>query len=62
MPPPIPIPLPVDRFTLPVIKNATNYLAACDLILYWLRRLGFSTARSDSALITDFTNALTSQF
>jgi hypothetical protein len=52
VPPPGPIPLPVDRFTLPVIKNATDYLAACVLILYWLRRPGFSTARSDSAPLT----------
>jgi hypothetical protein len=61
-PQPNPIPLPVNRFTLPTIKNATNYLAAHDLILYWLCRPGFSTARSDSALITDSTNALASQF
>ncbi len=57
-----PIPLPVNRFTLPVIKNATNYLAARDLILYWLHRPGFFTARFDSALITDSMNALASQF
>jgi hypothetical protein len=62
MPSPAPIPLPIDRFTLPVIKNVTENLAACDLILYWLRRPGFSTARSDSVLITDSTNALASQF
>ena len=49
-------------FTLPAIKNATNYLQMCDLILYWLRCLGYSTARSDSALITDSRNALASQF
>jgi hypothetical protein len=61
-PQPNPIPLPVDRFMLPMIKNATNYLAACDLILYWRCCPGFSTARSDSALITDLTNALASQF
>ena len=30
VPPLGPIPLPVDRFTLPVIKNDTDYLAACD--------------------------------
>ena len=35
-PPPGPIPLPIDCFTFPVIKNATDYLAARDLILYWL--------------------------
>jgi hypothetical protein len=62
MPPLGPIPLPVDRFTLSVIKNAAGYLAARDLIFYWLRRPGFSTACSDSALITDSTNALASQF
>jgi hypothetical protein len=62
MPPPGPIPLPVDCFTLPVIKNAADYLAARNLIFYWLCRPGFSTARSDSALITDSTNALASQF
>ncbi len=45
-----------------MIKNATDYLAARDLILYWLRRPGFSTARSGSALITDSMNALASQF
>jgi hypothetical protein len=33
-PQPNPIPLPVDRFMLPTIKNATNYLAARDLVLY----------------------------
>jgi hypothetical protein len=61
-PQPNPIPLLVDRFTLPTIKNATNYLAARDLILYWLRCPGFSTACSNSALITDSTSALASQF
>ena len=55
MPPPGPIPLPVNRFTLPVIKNATNYLAARDIILIWVWQPGFSTAR-------DSTNALVSQF
>ena len=62
MPPPDPIPLPVDRFTLPSIKTSDDYLAARDLIMYWLRHPGFSTARSDGALITDPTNALASQF
>jgi hypothetical protein len=61
-PQPCPIPLPVDRFTLPSIKTSNNYLAAWDLILYWLRRPGFSIARSDAALITDLSNALASQF
>jgi hypothetical protein len=62
VPPPGPIPLPVDRFTLLPIKNSDDYLDARDLILYWLHRHGFSTARSDLALITDSTNALASQF
>jgi hypothetical protein len=57
-----PIPLPVNRFTLSSIKMSDNYLAARDLILYWLHRPGFSTARSDTALITDPSNALASQF
>ena len=57
-----PIPLPVNRFTLPLIKTTDDYLAARDYIMYWLRRPGFSTARSDGALITDSTNALASQF
>ena len=48
-----PIPLPVDRFTLPPIKTTDDYLAAWDLIMYWLRRPGFSTAGSDGALVTD---------
>ncbi len=62
-PPPGPIPLPtVAPFTLPVIKNTTNYLQTRELILYWLRRPGYSTARSDSVLITDSRNALASQF
>jgi hypothetical protein len=62
VPPPGPIPLPVNRFTLPPIKNSISYLAACNLILYWLHCHGFSTARSDLALITDSTNTLASQF
>jgi len=58
-PPPGPIPLPtVVPFTLPAIKNATDYLQTRDLILYWLRRPGYSTARSDSTLVTDSRNAL----
>jgi hypothetical protein len=39
-----------------------DYLAARDLIMYWLRRPGFSSARSDGALVTDSANALASQF
>jgi hypothetical protein len=61
-PQPSPIPLPVDRFTLPSIKMSDDYLAARDLILYWLRRPGFSTACSDATLITDPSNAHASQF
>ena len=61
-PPPDPIPLPIDRFTLPPIKTTDDYLAARDLIFYWLRRPGFSSARSDGALATDPVNALASQF
>jgi len=62
-PPPGPIPLPTAApFTLPAIKNATDYLQTLELILYWLRRPGYSTARSDSALITDSRNTLASQF
>jgi hypothetical protein len=41
---------------------SVDYLAAWDLILYWLRRPGFSTVHSDAALITDPSNALASQF
>jgi hypothetical protein len=59
---PLPIPLPINWFTLPPINSSDNYLAARDLILYWLCRPGFSTARSDTALITDPSNALASQF
>jgi hypothetical protein len=45
-----------------MIKNATDYLQTRELILYWLRCPGYSTARSDSALITDSRNTLASQF
>jgi hypothetical protein len=61
-PQPCPIPLPIERFTLPSIKTSNDYLALWDLILYWLRCPGFSTARSDAALIMDPSNALASQF
>ena len=62
-PPPGPIPLPtVAPFTFPAIKNATNYFQTRELILYWLRRPGYSTARSDSVPIMDSRNALASQF
>jgi hypothetical protein len=56
-----PTPLPVNRFTLPPIKSGSDYLRTWDLILFWLRSSGFSTGRSDSALITDTTNSLASQ-
>ncbi len=57
-----PIPLPVDRFTLPPIKSGKDYLQSRDLILYWLQTPGFSTAREDLLLVTDGCNALASQF
>jgi len=56
-----PIPLPIDRFTLPVIKSGRDYLHTRDLTLSWLRSPGFSTGRSDSALITDTTKVLCGQ-
>ncbi len=59
---PHPIPLPVNQFTLPSINLSDDYLAAQDLILYWLHRPSLSTVRSDAALITDLSNALASQF
>ena len=43
-----PIPLPVDKFTLPPIKSGEDYLKLRDLILFWLRSPGFSMARNDS--------------
>ncbi len=57
-----PTPLPVDRFKLPPIKSGSDYLQTWDLILFWLRSPGFSTGRSDSALITDTTNSLARQY
>jgi hypothetical protein len=58
-----PTPLPVDRFTLPAIKSGSDYLQTWDLIHFWLRSPGFSTSRSDSALIiTDTNNSLASQY
>jgi hypothetical protein len=57
-----PTPLPIDRFTLPAIKSGRDYLQTRDLILFWLCSHGFSTGRSDSALITDTTNSLASQY
>ena len=57
-----PIPLPVDRFTLPPIKSEDDYLRYCNLILFWLCTPGFSTARDDSVLVTDGHNSLASQY
>ena len=57
-----PTPLPVDRFTLPAINSGNDYLQNRDLILFWLRSPGFSTGRPDSALITDTTNFLASEY
>jgi hypothetical protein len=67
LPPPAALPpglisLPINRFTYPSIKTLDDYLAMWDLILYWLRHPGVSTACSDAALITDPSNALASQF
>ena len=56
------IPLPADNFTLSLIKSGEDYLKFRDLILYWLRSPGFSTARDDSLLVTDTWNSLASQF
>jgi hypothetical protein len=52
----------VDWFTLPPIKSGEDYLQSRDLILYWLRTPGFSTAREVSLLVTDGRNALASLF
>ena len=57
-----PTPLPINQFTLPPIKSGSDYLKTWDSILFWLRSPGFSTGRSDSALITDTTNSLASQY
>ncbi len=57
-----PTPLLVDRFKLSLIKSGSDYLQTWDLILFWLRSPSFSTGRSDSALITDTTNFLASQY
>lgn len=57
-----PIPVPTDHFTLPQIKSAEDYLQTQDVLLFWLRSPGFSTARSDDLLLTDARNALASQF
>ncbi len=55
-------PLSIDRFTLPAIKSGSDYVQTRDLILFWLHSPGFSTGRSDSALITDNTNSLASRY
>ena len=57
-----PIPVPSDRFTLAPIKTGDDYLQQRDILLFWLRADGFSTARVDDLLITDSRNALASQF
>jgi hypothetical protein len=57
-----PIPVPSDRFTLAPITTGEDYLKQRDVLLFWLRADGFSTARSDELLLTDSGNALTSQF
>ena len=57
-----PIPLPADKVTLSPIKSGEDYLKSQDLILYWLRPPGFSTACNDSLLVTDTRNSLASQF
>ena len=46
----------------PAAKLGEDYLKLWDLILYWLRPPGFSTARDDSFLVTDAWNSLASQF
>ncbi len=58
----MPIPLPTDRFTLPLIKTGDNYLQTRDLVLLWLCSPGFSTACLDELLLTDAWNTLASQF
>ena len=52
----------MDKFTLSPIKLGEDYLKLRDLILFWLRSLGFSTACDDSLLVTDTRNSLASQF
>jgi hypothetical protein len=44
------------------INSGSDYLQTQDLILFWLRRPGFSTGRSDADLITDTANSLASQY
>jgi hypothetical protein len=58
----VPIPVPTDRFTLPPIKSTDDYLQTRDVLLFWLRSLGFSAARSDELLLMDARNALASLF
>ena len=57
-----PPPLPVDRFTLPLIKTLADYLAARDLIMYWLHCPGVFKGCLDGALIMDSMNTLASWF
>ncbi len=47
---------------LPPIKSGSDYLQTWDLILFWLHSPGFPTGCLDSALITDTTNSLASQY
>jgi hypothetical protein len=58
----VPIPVPTDRFTLPPIKSAADYLQTRNVLLFWLCSPGFSTARSDELLLTDARNAFASQY
>ena len=51
-----PIPVPSDRFILAPIKSGEDYLQQRDVLLFWLRANGFSTARSDDLLLTDSTS------
>jgi hypothetical protein len=57
-----PIPLPADKFVLSPIKSGEDYLKMWDLILFWLRTPGFSTAHDDSLLVTDTRNSIASRF
>jgi len=58
----VPIPVPTERFTIPQIKSADDYLQTRNVLLFWLRFLGFLTARLDELLLTDERNSLASQF
>ena len=58
----VPIPLPVDRFTLPPIMSGEDYLQSRDLILFWLCTPGYSTAWDNLALVTNGRNLLASRY